>query len=64
LRTGDSATLELELSRNVQVESLDLADSHFKVNGGLCGLVIDARGRPLKLPQNPAVRAELFGRWN
>jgi len=64
LHTGESATLELELNRNVQVESFDLADSHFKVNGGLCGLVIDARGRPLKLPQNPAVRAELLSRWN
>jgi hypothetical protein len=63
LRTGESATLELELNRGVQVEAIDLTDTHYKVNGGLCGLVIDARGRPLKLPQNPGIRAELLSRW-
>jgi hypothetical protein len=63
LRTGESASLELELTRGVQVEAIDLADTHYKINGGLCGLIIDARGRPLKLPQNPAIRSELFSRW-
>jgi hypothetical protein len=64
LRTGENAVLELELNRLVQVENTELADTHFKVNGGLCGLVIDARGRPIKLPVNLNVRGELFSRWN
>jgi hypothetical protein len=64
LRTGESATLDLELNRGVQVESFELQDTHFKVNGGLCGLIIDARGRPIRLPKNPAIRGELLGRWD
>ena len=64
LRTGESAMLELELNPTVQVETGELADTHFKVNGGLCGLIIDARGRPLTLPTNIARREELLQRWN
>lgn len=64
LRTGETAQLELTLSRNARVETSELADTRFKVNGGLCGLVIDARGRPLRLPTNTNVRGELFARWN
>jgi uncharacterized protein (TIGR01319 family) len=64
LRTGEEAVLDLELSRLAHVENSELAETHFKVNGGLCGLVIDARGRPIKLPNNPNIRGELFSRWN
>ncbi|MHC1740335.1 MAG: glutamate mutase L [Anaerolineaceae bacterium] len=64
LKTGESAVLELDLSRNTQLESADLVETKFKVNGGLCGVVIDARGRPLKLPVSAAVRGELLGRWD
>jgi hypothetical protein len=64
LRTGEDAVLDLELSRLAHVENSELAETHFKVNGGLCGLVIDARGRPIKLPNNPNIRGELFSRWN
>jgi hypothetical protein len=64
LRAGDTATLELVLSHNVQVESTELAETRFKVNGSVCGVVIDARGRPIRLPKKPEIRAELFSRWN
>lgn len=64
LRTGESARLELDISRLAQIGASELLDSEFKVNGGLCGIVIDARNRPLKLPTNPAIRSELFSRWN
>ena len=33
------------------------------VHGGALGVVIDARGRPLNLPDQPARRYELFKRW-
>ena len=35
-----------------------------KVVGGLMGLVIDARGRPLALPADPARRLELVQKWH
>jgi hypothetical protein len=33
------------------------------VIGGLLGVIIDARGRPIKLPADPARRFELFRKW-
>lgn len=34
-----------------------------KVTGGALGVVIDARGRPLRLPSDPGRRGELYKRW-
>jgi len=34
-----------------------------RVTGGALGVVIDARGRPLRLPAEPARRRELFKKW-
>ena len=36
----------------------------FKVVGGYCGVIIDARGRPLALPKEPARRQELYNKWS
>lgn len=35
----------------------------FKVVGGLCGVVVDARGRPLTLPGDAGKRRELLQSW-
>jgi hypothetical protein len=35
-----------------------------RVMGGSLGVVIDARGRPLRLPADPGRRRDLFKRWN
>ncbi len=34
-----------------------------RVAGGAVGLIIDARGRPLEMPDDPGVRAELNEQW-
>ena len=34
-----------------------------KVTGGALGVVIDARGRPLRLPSDPGRRGELYKKW-
>jgi hypothetical protein len=34
-----------------------------QVAGGMMGVVIDARGRPLPLPEDPVRRRELFKKW-
>ena len=34
-----------------------------RVNGGLAGLIIDARGRPLRLPSEPEQRQKQMRRW-
>jgi hypothetical protein len=37
--------------------------SGFKVFGGLCGVVIDARGRPLSLPADHDLRRQTLQHW-
>ncbi len=34
------------------------------VQGGLCGIILDARGRPIQLPKNDAERFEHFSNWH
>ncbi len=34
-----------------------------KVIGGVLGVLIDARGRPLRLPAEPSGRRELLNKW-
>jgi len=34
-----------------------------KVVGGVFGVVIDARGRPLKLPAEPSRRRDILNKW-
>jgi hypothetical protein len=36
----------------------------FKIVGGVCGAVIDARGRPLGLPDDAVKRREMLLRWS
>ena len=62
--------------RNGQVVHLDVETLHgtvldpclprlkrFKIIGGLCGAVVDARGRPIVLPDDAVRRRELLLRW-
>jgi hypothetical protein len=64
LKPGVKAALQLGFSRQVQIETGALAESSFRVSGGLCGVVIDARGRPIKLSADPAKRGQLLQNWN
>ena len=34
-----------------------------KVVGGALGIIIDARGRPLRMPADPVQRRELLNQW-
>jgi hypothetical protein len=36
---------------------------NFKVVGGACGIVIDARSRPIKLPPDDARRRDMLKKW-
>jgi len=35
-----------------------------KITGGAMGLVVDARGRPIKLPDDPLRRLEAVQKWH
>ncbi|MBI3326936.1 MAG: glutamate mutase L [Nitrospinae bacterium] len=63
LPEGTQATLEARPARNV-----DMGDGKGHVvertlNGGVVGVMIDTRGRPLELPQDRAQRQALLAKW-
>jgi uncharacterized protein (TIGR01319 family) len=60
LRLGEKATLQLRPRRGISVGRVSGA---VEVRGGLVGLVIDARGRPLRLSSDLAACHELAQQW-
>jgi len=60
LRLGEKARLELKPRRGIH---LGQAGRVVEVNGGAVGLVIDARGRPLRLPYDPEACRRQVQQW-
>jgi hypothetical protein len=66
LAPGQAARLELEPQRRgVEIDPRRKdAARRYNVVGGACGLVIDARGRPLALPPDAPRRREMIKKWS
>ena len=65
LRTNEQALLSLFPAPTVDV-GLGLGErarAAEEIDGGLLGLIIDARGRPLVLPDDGRVRQQLLQQW-
>ncbi len=62
LPPGQTANILMEPARGVVIDPMRKANG-FKVFGGLCGVVIDARGRPLSLPQENDLRNQTLQHW-
>jgi hypothetical protein len=60
LRIGEKAKLELRPRRGITVGRVSRA---MEINGGAVGLVIDARGRPLRMPPSLEACRELVQKW-
>lgn len=64
LRLGESGRLTLRPEKGVDVGFGGPGKAGaLRVSGGVLGLVIDARGRPLALPPDPEARRELAAKW-
>jgi hypothetical protein len=63
LNSGENGQLFIKMIRRTQIEDLEISDDPIKVKGGVCGVVIDARGRPLELPRDDRIRQEQFKNW-
>lgn len=63
LNPSEVGKLYLEPIHHSRVEAGGMIEDYYKVTGGVCGVVIDGRGRPLEIPDNPGERSELFNRW-
>lgn len=65
LAFGQPARIHFQPLRRVDLDPFHRHGStSFRIVGGMCGVVIDARGRPITLPAEPARRRELLRRWN
>lgn len=63
LADGQSAKLTLQPSRGADVGFGPGRSGAVRVSGGAMGVVIDGRGRPLILPDDPVRRRELVKKW-
>jgi hypothetical protein len=63
LANRKSAKLTLQPSHGADVGFGAGRGGTMRVNGGSMGVVIDARGRPLVLPDDPVRRRELIKKW-
>jgi uncharacterized protein (TIGR01319 family) len=64
LPTGQTANLELRPTRHFDVGLGTRGRAGMtRVEGGAIGIIIDARGRPLPLAQDPAQQLEKMQRW-
>jgi hypothetical protein len=74
VKQGTIEILQLPLGQNaqLQLQPLHRADvgmggpgrgGKLRVVGGALGVIVDARGRPLRLPNDPALRRDLVAKW-
>ena len=64
LPVGKTARLNLEPLQTVNINPDKRSGVvNLQVTGGACGVVIDARGRPIQLPKNAEDRSHLLKKW-
>ena len=63
LGIGQTARLTLQPLRRSNIGNGPGRNAAIQVAGGVLGVVIDARGRPLAMPEDPVRRRELFNKW-
>jgi len=63
LGMGQTARLTLQPLHRSDVGNGPGRNAAVQVAGGVMGVVIDARGRPLALPEDPVCRRDLFKKW-
>lgn len=63
LISGQKATIELRPNRRINVGFGYGRAGKLRASGGLVGLIVDARGRPLILPENAEARRRLINSW-
>ena len=64
LTTGQTAHLTLQPLQRSDIGNGPGRNATVQVTGGVMGVVIDARGRPLTLPEDPVRRRELLKKWH
>lgn len=63
LAFGESGLLFLDPLKKIFIADIEIGKEPIKVKGGVCGLIFDARGRPIHLPADGESRRNLFWKW-
>jgi hypothetical protein len=63
VRNGQAAHIEVDTLHGTVLDPCLPRLRRFKITGGVCGAVIDARGRPVVLPEDPQKRIAQLQRW-
>ncbi len=63
LKTGQVARIHLEPLNRTEIDPRRKNGGSFKIIGGSCGVVIDARGRSLSLPPDASRRRDMHKKW-
>lgn len=63
IRNGQAAHLDVETLHGTVLDPCMPHVKRFKIVGGMCGVVVDTRGRPLTLPDDATRRREQLLRW-
>jgi hypothetical protein len=63
VKAGVRAAMQIIPTRQSRMELTGLTEGAFRINGGVCGLVIDARGRPITFPKENGKREPLLQAW-
>jgi len=64
IQSGQTAKVHLQPLRPITIDPTGKDTTRsFKVIGGVCGVIVDARGRPLSLPADAARRRDMLKKW-
>ena len=63
LGVGEEARCQIQPSKNVDVGAGPGHLMNTILHGGLVGIILDGRGRPIELPDNPEERVVTLTRW-
>ncbi|MBM3238500.1 methylaspartate mutase [Candidatus Poribacteria bacterium] len=64
LAVGETAQVQLETARGFELDKERSEQIETEVSGGVVGLIIDTRGRPLEISQNTSNRVSKLLKWN
>ncbi len=63
LALGQTATLEANPARKFDLGEGPGKNIQKELKGGVVGIILDARGRPLALPQDKTARVDILNKW-
>ena len=62
VQSGQIVKIKIEPKGRIEIDS-SLLSKPFAIQSGVCGILIDARGRPILFPKEEVKRKDLVKKW-